>query len=440
MSGGREEGQQQEIELNLRLDSDGRTTFDPSTCLQDGTTSAAVGSSDTESTRTCIVDYSCKTVLSHLASSDGKEDMEDDLLYDCEIADCGLLPRTFWMPAKGMKPRCRLEQMAVEVFNQHVPGGYTYDSATSGAEWWVQIRPSPPLSGRYSMHADKDEHDHGQDQDMAKTGISFHWDKDEDLRLAMGGSMYLHPHLSTVTYLTDIGAPTMVVSCRVNNFSGEYIASGDSTEGYVSWPRKGKHLSFDGRYLHAAPGDLMERGEFDKQCKIDASSIADDHELQKLKRRHRRVTFLVNVWLNYKPFNVDSFPETMIDKMSVQKESSQQPILFDSIEQSCMSRCGDSSVVIGRNRAAAGNDEKSHVNQDFTWPIGMGGCGSNERIRMTMPLYAIRNEKKQGGNVHIEWAHDSSGVAILKDEENQLSAVEPETKSAITCKRQKIES
>ena len=95
--------------------------------------------------------------------------------------------------------------------------------------------------------------------DMDKIGISFHWDKDEDLRLAMGGSMYLHPHLSTVTYLTDIGAPTMVVNRRVN-FNGEYIASGDNTEGYVSWPRRGKHLSFDGRFLHAAPGDLMEEG------------------------------------------------------------------------------------------------------------------------------------------------------------------------------------
>jgi len=42
------------------------------------------------------------------------------------------------------------------------------------------------------------------------------------------------------------------------------------------------------------------------------------HSLDKVifERRHRRVTFLVNILLNYKPFNVHVFPQNMIDKMS----------------------------------------------------------------------------------------------------------------------------
>lgn len=436
MSAGEGEEQQQEVELNLRLDSDGRTTFDPSKLQQEVCDSS--------------VDYSSKTVLSKLASSDGSSSnkgqkaIEDDLLYDCEIADCGLLPRTFWMP-QGMKPRCRLEQMALEVFNRHVPNGCTYDAASSGAEWWVQIRPSPPLSGRYSMHADSaatgdGDKDDNDDMDMAKSGISFHWDKDEDLRLAMGGTMNLHPHLSTVTYLTNIGAPTMVLNYRVNALTGEYIepsSSGDNTEGYVSWPRKGKHLSFDGRYLHAAPGDLLEEGEFSRQCKYDSSGLTDDKEVKKLERRHRRVTFLVNVWLNYKPFNVDLFPETMIDNLSAGEPV--QPILFDNDSKErggTTTTCHDASAVIDE-KCSARNDGKSEGNEVFTWP--MGGCGSNERIQAMMPLHTIQKEKELGGNICIEWINgikkdgghkdgEKCGVAILDRRMREESAVEPDSK------------
>ena len=37
---------------------------------------------------------------------------------------------------------------------------------------------------------------------------------------------------------------------------------------------------------------------------------------KKEARRQRRVTFLVNIWLNFHPLNVHPFPDTMMDKMS----------------------------------------------------------------------------------------------------------------------------
>jgi hypothetical protein len=205
------------------------------------------------------IDFSSKTIMTSLVSppEESKQEYEewkrwmDDVLFDCEISDSALMPRTFWMPADGTKARCVLEQMALDVFHHHVPDNYQFDPDTSGAEWWVQIRPSP-AAGRYTMHDPPQ-----QDDDMAKKGISFHWDKDEDLRLLAGGSLYVHPYLSTVTYFTNLGAPTMTVNCRIDTFNGEWMLPEQNQGSFVSWPKQGKHLSFDGQFLHAAPSNLM---------------------------------------------------------------------------------------------------------------------------------------------------------------------------------------
>ena len=134
--------------------------------------------------------------------------------------------------------------------------------------------------------------------------------------------------------------------------------TGATTNGYLSWPRRGKHLCFDGRYLHAAPADLMPEGEFERQRgaidgegtrgggpanndalssdgKGGAGASEEDGdegaeirrrkaEAVLLRRRRRRVTFLVNVWLNYKPFGVKPFPEGMVDKLSGGREEEEE--------------------------------------------------------------------------------------------------------------------
>ena len=48
--------------------------------------------------------------------------------------------------------------------------------------------------------------------DLLKTRTLFHWDKDEELHLLCGGITYIHPHLSTITYLTVIRALSPVES------------------------------------------------------------------------------------------------------------------------------------------------------------------------------------------------------------------------------------
>lgn len=484
-----------EIELNLRLDSNCRTTtsFDPTNNNhneQNNDQSSSIQSS-------IEIDYSSKTVFTSLpittniptqsktfttstASSSSSSEkynktLLDDILYDCEITDCALLPRTFWIPCTNFKPRCILEQCALEIFYHHVRkrrcgGGdegdddddekrIFYDPNTSGAEWWVQIRPSPK-SGRYKMlvqdERNANEHsattttsssssptktnskvqsNNNNKEDESDKGICFHWDKDEDLRLLMGGKMYIHPHISTVTYLTDIGPPTMALNYRVNALTGEYIIptkrnekdyggeddtnnndnASDNTshvvEGYISWPKKGKHLSFDGRYLHAAPADLMKKGLFEEQIEIPIEVSDDDNtdHLQKeqKKRRHRRVTFLVNIWLNYKPFNVDVFPETMIGMLSKADPYVATHILFKNDDESGEEENKQCTV-------------KNHIYDKmqslekytkFEWSMGNSDSSDKEEmISMSLPIDLIQNEL--GGNIKISWPYQKNADEI----------------------------
>lgn len=65
------------------------------------------------------------------------------------------------------------------------------DNSCTGAEWWIQIR---------------------EEGHHANLGMPFHWDKDERLLEQVG--VTICPMVSTVTYLTDHGAPTMVLEVR----------------------------------------------------------------------------------------------------------------------------------------------------------------------------------------------------------------------------------
>ena len=301
---------------------------------------------------------------------------------------------------------------------------------------WVQLRPSPERTGRYSMLADPND-DCENDEDMTKSGISFHWDKDEDLRLMCGGSMYIHPHISTVTYLTDLGAPTMVVTKRVDAMSGQYIiedanedGSAAIVEGLVSWPRRGKHLSFDGRYLHAAPSDLMKEGMFEKQCKYEVTDDMEEKTKKALARSHRRVTFLVNIWLNYKPFNVNPFPETMIASLS-------KPNLFDGMsmfgnqqeeETKTKTDTTTKTVAIREGKASiassASDECKKSATQDpdeckqlasadsevklteKKWSMGQK---DEESIEVLMPVELVQSQSEKGSDIALKW-HD--GVVL----------------------------
>lgn len=410
--------EQEEIEVNFRLDGEGRTA--PTTA---GTTTET--SDDDPSHHRgpppAAVDYRSQTVQTSICYCNDDDDDDksrilidsqteeqavlDELLLDCEMADSALMPRTFWMPAHGRRqPACTLEQFALDVFHHHVRKKTTtttttvenYDPETSGAEWWVQIRPSPP-AGRYAvLHAGADD-----DDDISKQGIWFHWDKDEDLRQLMGDdTTYIHPHLSTVTYLSSHGAPTLTVNRRIHPLTGKWIQpndgddnddAGQQDQAFISWPRRGKHLSFDGRFLHAAPPELLP--EHARLTDPALSAATADPDRRRRIRRQRRVTFLVNIWLNYKPLNVHPFP--MVEKMSGSHAQSSSKTRTK--RRCCLSFGPRSEDVVSSYHAASDW-------QAVQWP--MGGDDSGETIHLTLPLDRIRDKHKQNtqrDDVSLTW-------------------------------------
>eukprot|EP01062_Namystynia_karyoxenos_P070250 TRINITY_DN65640_c0_g1_i1.p1 TRINITY_DN65640_c0_g1~~TRINITY_DN65640_c0_g1_i1.p1 ORF type:complete len:450 (+),score=95.34 TRINITY_DN65640_c0_g1_i1:76-1350(+) len=167
----------------------------------------------------------------------------------------GAAGRSFFLGAAD-RPTCALEAFARAVFDAHCGGRSGVDAARSGVEWWVNVRPragDPP--GR---------------------PIDFHWDKDMTLLKQTG--VHLHPFVSTVTYLSDTGAPTLVLDRRLGGVSvpggAVSVAEGDIAEGVVSWPEAGKHITFDGRLLHGA-------------VDLDGDSSAE------------RITFIANIFVNH---------------------------------------------------------------------------------------------------------------------------------------------
>ena len=112
-----------EVELNFRFDANGRTA----------NTSISASESNGRGEIAKTLDYSSKAVMTDLANLPSS--VMDDLLFDCEISDSGLMPRTFWVPVEGIKPRCSFEHFALDVFHHHVPASLDYDKSKSGAEW-----------------------------------------------------------------------------------------------------------------------------------------------------------------------------------------------------------------------------------------------------------------------------------------------------------------
>lgn len=91
-------------------------------------------------------------------------------------------------------------------------------------------------------------------------------------RYADATKKFIHPHVATVTYLSDAGAPTMVVHHQPMAFRGTESVR----HAFISHPRLGKHMSFDGRLLHGVPPELIA---------------------PRTPSSYTRITVLVNVWL-----------------------------------------------------------------------------------------------------------------------------------------------
>jgi hypothetical protein len=157
--------------------------------------------------------------------------------------------QTFWIAADS-PPRFLAESYALELFAYYTRDLAYVDPSCSGAEYW------PLCIG------------------VADSNVAPHYDKDYG---AEDDGLNFYPNVGTVTYLSETGAPTVFFQQLENATLPDPI-----TRGWISTVVPGKHVSFDGRFLHCALAQLLpvrSRGAAGSQ----------------------RVTFLVNIWINHLP-------------------------------------------------------------------------------------------------------------------------------------------
>jgi len=98
----------------------------------------------------------------------------------------------------------------------------------------------------------------GEEEKFGKS-LGFHWDRDENAE-----GQYTYPHLATVTYVTDFGAPTMVIDAKPLGFGSTDNNDDDNEEdecyperAWLSYPDMGKHVVFAGDLLHGVPEEFL---------------------------------------------------------------------------------------------------------------------------------------------------------------------------------------
>ena len=172
---------------------------------------------------------------------------------------------TWWLPLKNEKgkrpkPRSALEAAVHYLFDLEFGGKST---PIVGAEWWFQDQ---PLAG----------------------SIGYHYDKDE--AYASEHMTMRFPEVSTVTYLTDVGAPTLVLN-QTTPDGNEEVPPVPAMAALIH-PSRNKHLLFRGNLHHGVTGELLR----------SAPGGTSGSEAG-----NRRLTLLINYW-RYQPMPPNLMP------------------------------------------------------------------------------------------------------------------------------------
>ena len=226
----------------------------------------------------------------HKAWLDAFEELPSTLIDDCRAVftartrdDHAAYSHgvTYFLP-KTMKPRCGLESVVQSIFDrhtQHLADGVMIPEQ-SGAEWWT-----------LAMEEDGE--------------VGWHFDADYGLE-DQAPNLLIHPRVATVTYLTESGPPTVVLD-RVSPPPTDIESlAGPVPRAWMSHPKLGRHLAFDGRLLHGAPSELM----------------GDEEPTKKKAKLEPRVTLLVNVWVNHCPLDAEPLDDYIVASLTSPVESS----------------------------------------------------------------------------------------------------------------------
>jgi len=248
-------------------------------------------------------------------------------------------------------PTCNLERLVKEIYGFHTDG-IECDVSSSGAEWWTQVIDS-------------------------RDDIGFHWDRDYELEESEG--LHVYPIKSTVTYLTDFGAPTIVVDKRgTADTSHELIGTADKFS--LCKPKVGRSIVFDGSLLHAAPSGIEDEddedsGESDTDNGNEEEEETNDEDEDCIVQW--RVTLLVNVWINHIPYQARRYKQP--SPMLLSATNTTRPIPEDLL-QLCWKRLTD------------GHEESSGVDLELSssscsrikrWKFT--SSGANYKIEVPLP-------------------------------------------------------
>jgi len=206
---------------------------------------------------------------------------------------------TYFLPA-SMKPRCALEALVQCIFERHTEG-IDYKKEQSGAEWWTLVLDSEDKEDEKQDKADAAEDDDDEEEEADEVGM--HFDADYGLE-DQAPNLLLHPRLASVTYLSDWGAPTLVLDRRSHPPSDTTLSTlaGPIAQGWLSHPSVGKHIIFDGRLLHGAPAAFFPP-------RIETNTN------KKPRLERKRYSLLVNIWLNHCPLDAEPLEEDIIETL-----------------------------------------------------------------------------------------------------------------------------
>ena len=299
--------------------------------------------------------------------------------------------RTFFIGAL-QEPRCRLEALAKEIFWFHAKDSGC-NHFKSGAEWWTQV-------------VDKDD------------DIGWHWDKDYDMEDC---GVNLCPHLGTVTYFSDIGAPTFVLEKTPNSVMRGLNPSAQQKErkveishGFLCWPAVGKHMVFDGRFLHGAPSDLQVGSK-----PAEGPQMANDpHGSVSFKRKKRkmigkRTTFLVNIWLDHIPEGARRAPEEMVNKMeqpSVAPETKLGP--NEPPQEAFQQPAAAKEVIVDDSSFRSRGGGTESTSGKYCWEFQH--LGQEIALEARLPQFVFSGRSSPSGAVHINFDPECAPVLRSK--------------------------
>ena len=239
-------------------------------------------STTTTTTTTCNLDFKVYTIHSLMESIKNDNNNDNDYVNQAKTL-VSYTKETHWLsPSSIQQNLCGLEQLVYSILQQHMNN----DDDDIGAEWWVQV--SSSSSSTNSI--------------QEKRGVvDLHYDKDERLASLFGLGHF--PSISTVTYLSgdnnDDDHPQLPTIIFPHSYFQE--CEMQSSKVLISYPKKGKHLQFNGTYLHGVPYIPT----------ATTTTTADT----------TRVTLLVNIWKSWKPLGIQTLP-SHIRKSIIQQSSS----------------------------------------------------------------------------------------------------------------------